>query len=363
MFAVSKIRKFFNYYYYFFFNIILSHMSAYNLDDIENLKKPSFWKDHKKLITEEVSFDNRLRSIREDAESVQAFLRNECPGLPAFANVRCGRWYLPPDTETCYFMSKDGHNHNWAFSQRRTNINVVHAAASSKGAVIVDSTRRGKQFPDSFSKTVPIWMCVINRSVVRYRHLHAIESPPPQPLSSSAPISSPNPVPTCSSTTRYATGIAPPPPGAPTSASAGATLCFQELRLPPWVLPSERDQIAAKLDGWVDEYTALGSGLAAIAQCLHAPLVPVWAHRAIGELSWRVTHASDSPGADAVAASLRERGGGGSGGDSCGGGGCVPVYLASASLCERDRERRGWYYVQGAGDDEENWAGGLTPVE
>jgi len=29
----------------------------------------------------------------------------------------------------------------------------------------VDTTRSGKRFPDSLSKTIPIWCCVINRIV------------------------------------------------------------------------------------------------------------------------------------------------------------------------------------------------------
>ena len=31
--------------------------------------------------------------------------------------------------------------------------------------MIVDSTRRGKRFPDSMSKTIPIWTCVLNRAI------------------------------------------------------------------------------------------------------------------------------------------------------------------------------------------------------
>lgn len=36
------------------------------------------------------------------------------------------------------------------------------------GCIIVDSTRRGKRFPDSMSKTIPIWTCVLNRSIFNY---------------------------------------------------------------------------------------------------------------------------------------------------------------------------------------------------
>ena len=36
------------------------------------------------------------------------------------------------------------------------------------GCVIVDSTRRGKRFPDSMSRTIPIWTCVLNRAIFNY---------------------------------------------------------------------------------------------------------------------------------------------------------------------------------------------------
>ncbi len=29
--------------------------------------------------------------------------------------------------------------------------------------LIIDSTRKGKHFPDSLSRTIPIWACVMNR--------------------------------------------------------------------------------------------------------------------------------------------------------------------------------------------------------
>lgn len=36
------------------------------------------------------------------------------------------------------------------------------------GCIIVDATRKGKRFPDSMSKTIPIWICVLNRSISNY---------------------------------------------------------------------------------------------------------------------------------------------------------------------------------------------------
>lgn len=35
--------------------------------------------------------------------------------------------------------------------------------------MIVDSTRKGKRFPDSMSKTIPIWTCVLNRAISYHR--------------------------------------------------------------------------------------------------------------------------------------------------------------------------------------------------
>lgn len=36
------------------------------------------------------------------------------------------------------------------------------------GCIVVDSTRKGKRFPDSMSKTIPIWTCVLNRAIERW---------------------------------------------------------------------------------------------------------------------------------------------------------------------------------------------------
>lgn len=111
-----------------------------------------------------------LRSIHLDA----GFVREAWEYLgrpPVLANLRCGVWYVPPDISSgeCYFKSTDGHAGHWAFSLSRINLNIALAAATHGRAMVVDATRSGKRFPDALSKTVPIWCCVINRSVARYR--------------------------------------------------------------------------------------------------------------------------------------------------------------------------------------------------
>lgn len=37
----------------------------------------------------------------------------------------------------------------------------------TNSAILVDSTRRGKRFPDALSKSVPIWCAVLNKAAVR----------------------------------------------------------------------------------------------------------------------------------------------------------------------------------------------------
>ncbi|CAN0417300.1 unnamed protein product, partial [Ectocarpus sp. 13 AM-2016] len=67
---------------------------------------------------------------------------------------RNGLWYGKEWDGTCYFKSTDGHSRRWAFSYTRLNIHLAAAAAAAGGCIVVDSTRAGKRFPDSFTATV-----------------------------------------------------------------------------------------------------------------------------------------------------------------------------------------------------------------
>jgi hypothetical protein len=91
-----------------------------------------------------LSIPNRLRSIVEDADFVRSVA--EAYNLPLIANERCGSWYIPPaeKASSAYFKSTDGHMGQWAFSQRRLNIQVLDVVGKYDGCIIVDSTRRGK---------------------------------------------------------------------------------------------------------------------------------------------------------------------------------------------------------------------------
>lgn len=112
-----------------------------------------------------LSTHNRLSSITSDSLFVSAV--SKAYDLPLVANERCGSWYIPPSSKfsSVYFKSTDGHMGEWGFSLRRLNLQLLEVVEKRGGAVIVDSTRRGKSMPDALSKTVPIWCCVINRAL------------------------------------------------------------------------------------------------------------------------------------------------------------------------------------------------------
>ena len=90
-----------------------------------------------------------------------------------------GSWYLSPhhDNDTTisttnntevYFKSTDGHVGTYAISLKRLNIQLLELLHKHDGCYLVDSSVR-KTLPDSFSRTIPIWCCVMNRIVVKYR--------------------------------------------------------------------------------------------------------------------------------------------------------------------------------------------------
>ncbi|KAK4889013.1 tRNA A64-2'-O-ribosylphosphate transferase [Elasticomyces elasticus] len=125
-----------------------------------------------------LSITNRLRSIKQDADFVLSV--SEVYNLPLIANERCGSWYIPSDRKTgsAYFKSTDGHFGQWSFSLRRLNLQVLSIVEQHGGCIIVDSTRRGKSMPDALSKTVPIWIAVLNRLLFpEHPESHALHTP------------------------------------------------------------------------------------------------------------------------------------------------------------------------------------------
>ncbi|KAL6748131.1 initiator tRNA phosphoribosyl transferase-domain-containing protein [Haematococcus lacustris] len=75
----------------------------------------------RELHRQESGLYNCIASCYEDSTFVTA-ISALYPGLPVYANLRCGLWYVPPPSPTCYFKSTDGHNSNWSFSLVRLNL-------------------------------------------------------------------------------------------------------------------------------------------------------------------------------------------------------------------------------------------------
>ncbi|PPR00898.1 hypothetical protein CVT24_000383 [Panaeolus cyanescens] len=129
---------------------------------------------------ESLDIYNRIHSIQEDVEFIRQ-VREEYSQLPLLPNLRCGAWYTDPKIATdipAYFKSTDGHNNNWSFNLRRSNLHLIPFAIQHHGFILVDSTRSGKRIPDALSKTVPIWCSVINRAMkIRYPEMEVDNNP------------------------------------------------------------------------------------------------------------------------------------------------------------------------------------------
>lgn len=237
------------------------------------------------------------------------------PSFPVFANLRCGLWYVGgeglSDPElggatwgTCYYKSTDGHNNNWSFSATRLNLHVAEAAAAHGGVVVVDATRSTtKRFPDAFSKTIPIWAEVLSRAVAAGRDGDG----------------------SCSAASEtYAWDAGP--------------------HLPLWVSDHERNSIRARMPGFLDTLRSVQPSLGGLSASLRAPLRCVWVSQETTSLPCVDIDPGDPPP-------------------------FVPIVLISASAPlqwhgERRSSEEGYpfAYIPGAGDDEESWARGLTPV-
>lgn len=266
----------------------------------------------------------RLRSIEWDARRVLTLCDEIAPELPVFANARTGTWYVPPScllerghgqkkrlrSYNCCFKSADGHYGQWNASIRRPNLQVLHLACRAGGVFIIDATRSGKTWPDALTKTVPIWCAVVNA------------------------------VAGLSSGTDHDT----------------------ELHLHRCVAESEKNTIAKLLPTWIRIWKESSIDLRSLAPGFvngGLPLRPLWV-RADADRLWE----QGVPAARDV--------------------GFLPIICVSASPPLRAGDRSfiesdangtfsefgdvsfhgrdtGFPYVQGAGDDGDNWSHGLTP--
>jgi len=165
--------------------------------------------------------------------------------------------------------------------------------------LIVDSTRSGKRMPDALSKTVPIWCAVINKAYL-VRHGGLLED-----------------------------------------AERKAWREHGELFSPPWISPSEWDEMHQRIDLWVERLLVsplfwifssdlrVGQESTFVFDNLKRPLRPIW-----------TTPASHVPTLTNTM--------------------YYPVVCVCASrMVEYGLERRMasvFTYVQGAGDDHETWS-------
>eukprot|EP00252_Welwitschia_mirabilis_P021531 TRINITY_DN5544_c0_g1_i3.p1 TRINITY_DN5544_c0_g1~~TRINITY_DN5544_c0_g1_i3.p1 ORF type:complete len:540 (-),score=100.29 TRINITY_DN5544_c0_g1_i3:298-1917(-) len=271
----------------------------------------NIYKVCRKIKRKEQSLYNALRSIYEDSLFVSE-IRELWPQLPMIANLRCGLWYSSQFDGTCYFKSTDGHTGNWDLNPSRLNLHVCDIAAKKGGCIIVDATRKGKRFPDSMSKTIPIWACVLNRAVIR-----------------------------CCNAIKLDVDETKSP--AYEKFESQDILCEQwdcSLHLPLWVSDTEKASIEDRIDGWTKLLEDIGIDLTFLARNLRKPLRPLWISQKtviwLNEIpdlsSWSFT----------------------------------PIFLVSASNnSERPGRMNGdnfsWTYIPGAADDEESWARGLQP--
>jgi tRNA A64-2'-O-ribosylphosphate transferase len=116
---------------------------------------------------------DRLLSIQYDVEHyLRPLLEPTRERRIIVANERCGNWYafpFQPDSY-CHFKSTDGHVH--LFSLKRLNLPLLKTLSNheNKGPVWILDASNKKELPDSFSRTLPIWACVLNRVAQIYRN-------------------------------------------------------------------------------------------------------------------------------------------------------------------------------------------------
>ncbi|KAE8675927.1 cytochrome b5-like [Hibiscus syriacus] len=146
---------------------------------MENDAKLSIYRAARTIKRKDNSLYNALRPIYDDSIFIGE-VSQLWPQLPLVANLRCGLWYSPKFHFTCYFKSTDGHTNNWYFNTSRLNFHIAPLAGQKGGCFIVDSTRRGKRFPDGFryrrysvdwdcSLHLPLWVSDMEKAAIEDR--------------------------------------------------------------------------------------------------------------------------------------------------------------------------------------------------
>ncbi|EGD77190.1 hypothetical protein PTSG_08283 [Salpingoeca rosetta] len=265
-----------------------------------------------RAVTQEgLSIYNRLRSIDADVEFVDR-IAGLYSDLPIVANLRCGGWYFPEFDGEVHFKSADGHRGQWQVSLKRLNLHLLPLLAEKGGCVLVDSTRKARTLPDSFSRTVPMWCAVMNR-------LHDI-------LYGDCRGDADDSV---------------------DHGKVGAPDWDTQLHCPPTTVPQqELCQMQDLLDARVHAVLESGVDLSLLKN-LRKPLRATW----VTTETARAHEAASRSDGDTSTLELEhvDR----------------TKYTAIVCLCASEpvdiEQRRGYVYVQGAADDEETWSMGLTP--
>ena len=243
-----------------------------------------------------------LRSIHQDSLFVREVVL-QYPG-PVLSNLRCGEWYVADRTHgSAYFKSTDGHSGQETFSFTRLNLNVAALAAERGVVLLVDSTSRGKAFPDALSRTVPIWCAVLNTCVALERRRGGGE--------------------------------------AEVGEEWDNTLVF-----PPWVHESEHDRVAQLIGGWAAKLARVALStdglLTALCATLAKPLRPLFVGNASTLEAECIPPPEELPFTPIVLVSASKQ---------------------MAPTAASHRALHSWPYIQGAGDDHEGWARGLAASE
>ena len=187
-------------------------------------------------------------------------------------------------------------------------MHIAEIAAKKFGCILVDSTRRGKQYPDSFYATVPIWCAILNAIV-------------------------------------FGSNVAP-------TNSEGDKKVESNFVAPPWMPLSQQSAIESMISQTllnIPEY--LKNHIRNILSCKLCKLLrPFWVSPVDGML--------EILGEDESVETLLSA-------DPSTSWNFSPVILLSVSEDRTEFQHReegfSWFYVKGAGDDHENWCRGLTP--
>ncbi|KAH7033164.1 initiator tRNA phosphoribosyl transferase-domain-containing protein [Microdochium trichocladiopsis] len=266
---------------------------------------------------------------------------------PLIANERCGSWYIPPSLKqgSAYFKSTDGHFGIWGFSTRRLNLQLLKLIGENDGCIIVDSTRRGKRMPDALSKTVPMWCCVVN-CVLLPEGMPAREEGGGGRRGERKDVEDER------------------------AGGGGGGGCPHKLYTPPnAVSESEHAQMEARVPEHVEAFKRLGLDLEPYRKMLKKPLRPMWvtqeSHLDVAdeeeqEEDCDTDGENKSYGDDENGREQTQEG------RTSIKGVTVfedfhPVICCTSSRRVVGGEMSEGGYIQGAGDDTENWAFGLTP--